>query len=83
MLSAKMPAKKVLKIQAIQACLLSFKKVQLFPLTYLKSSRFIFLEKWLERWWVLREINTQNPNKYWLIQKSVLSYFGLSNDLWE
>ena len=30
---------------------------------------------------MLREINTQIPNKYWLIQKSVLSYFGLSYDL--
>ena len=29
---------------------------------------------------MLQEINTQNPNKDWLKQKSVLSYFGLSNE---
>ena len=62
----KMLRKKVIEISH-PSVFFFFNSVQYFLQISLKSSRFFFLEKYQE---------TQNPNKYWLIQK----YFGLSND---
>ena len=62
--------------KAIQACLPSCNSVQYFLQISLISSGFFLLEKKVSGDLCLRESNTQNPNKYWLIQK----YFGLSND---
>ena len=63
--------------KAIQACLPSCNSVKYFLQISLKSSGFYLLEKkYRTRDLCLRESNTQNPNKYWLIQK----FLGLSND---
>ena len=59
--------------KAIQACLLS---CTVFSAN-ISEIQPLFLFTKVSGDLCLRESNTQNPNKYWLMQK----YFGLSNDL--
>ena len=72
-----MPAQKVIKIQAIQAGLHSFKKTQLF-LLYISEIQLLFLFRKVIRGDGCCE---KLIHKYWLMQKLVLLYFGLSNGL--
>ena len=61
--------------KAIQACLLSCNSFTVFSANIYEIQPLSLFRK-VSGDMCFRESNTQNPNKYWLIQK----YFGLSND---